>query len=65
MKQSRAAEYDDRDCFAEFILGLAEGETRGLAITDAGLYGVAVQVLYSSGFTLPNFFTKATIDQMS
>jgi hypothetical protein len=22
-----------RDCFAEFILGLAEGETRGLAMT--------------------------------
>jgi hypothetical protein len=23
-----------RDCFAEFILGLAEGETRGLAMTQ-------------------------------
>ena len=25
-----------RDCFAEFILGLAEGETRGLAMTRKG-----------------------------
>ena len=25
-----------RDCFAEFILGLAEGETRGLAMTVDG-----------------------------
>jgi hypothetical protein len=32
-KQSRASEYADRDCFAEFILGRAEGETRGLAMT--------------------------------
>jgi hypothetical protein len=25
------------DCFAEFILGLAEGETRGLAMTGDAL----------------------------
>jgi hypothetical protein len=32
-------EHADGDCFAEFILGLAGGETRGLAMTlaDAGV----------------------------
>src|SRR5882724_10594844 len=36
-KQSRPAgtgASDERDCFAEFILGLAEGKTRGLAMTE-------------------------------
>jgi hypothetical protein len=34
-KQSppRLREQVERDCFAEFTLGLAEGETRGLAMT--------------------------------
>jgi hypothetical protein len=32
-KQSRANHCMARDCFAEFTLGLAEGKTRGLAMT--------------------------------
>src|ERR1700693_5308236 len=36
-----------------------------LAMTDGDGYGAAVQALSSSGFTVPNFFTKATIDQIS